>query len=203
MSQDTFAEKNGELPPQRRSEMLVAVGSNMDSTAGNPRETIRAGVELIVEAGGVIRTMSHFYSTPAFPAGSGPDYVNAALAISAPWSPQEALTHLHAVEAALGRRRKARWEQRALDLDLLACGDMVSPDEETVRAWMDMPLSQQKTAAPQHMILPHPRLHERAFVLVPLADVAPGWVHPVLGQTVKQLLALLPAADIEQIKALD
>lgn len=203
MSQGTFAHKSGELSPQMQSNMLVAVGSNMNSAVGNPTETILAGVELIMQAGGVIRGQSRFYRTPAFPAGSGPDYVNAALAISAPWSPREALTHLHAVEGELGRIRKARWEQRAIDLDLLACGDLICPDIETARAWMGLPLEQQKNAAPQQMILPHPRLHERAFVLVPLADVAPDWVHPVLNQSVTSMRDKLPASDLEQIKPLN
>lgn len=203
MSQDTFDGKTGGFLPQTRSIMLVAVGSNMDSAAGSPTETIHAGVELIKGAGGVIRSASRLYSTPAFPAGSGPDYVNGALAIETKWTPQEALKHLHAVEAELGRSRIVRWEQRAIDLDLLAIGDLVHPNVDVMQAWMDLPLEQQKSSAPDEMILPHPRMHERGFVLVPLADVAPDWVHPILNQTVMQMLEALPSADRDQIEPIE
>lgn len=203
MSQANIAAKNGELTLRKPQNMLVAVGSNMNSVAGNPTETVLAAVESVQRAGGVIRARSRLYRTPAFPAGSGPDYVNAALAVAARWTDQEALAQLHDIEKQLGRSRKARWEQRAIDLDLLARDQTVLPDLETMREWMDLPLEQQKRAIPDQMILPHPRMHERAFVLVPLADVAPDWEHPVLKRTVREMLAALPASDLDQIKPLE
>lgn len=202
MSQGTFAGKNDGFLPQFRSVMLVAVGSNMDSASGSPTETVHAAVELLQRLGGVIRAKSRLFRTPAFPVGSGPDYVNGALVIAADWTPQEALSHLHAVEADLGRRRRARWEQRVIDLDLLAFDDLVRPDVTHALSWMNLSLERQMRTAPEQLILPHPRMHERAFVLVPLADIAPDWVHPILNQTVMQMLAALPAADRAQIKTI-
>ena len=109
------------------------------------------------------------------------------------------MAHLHTIESELGRVRKGRWGQRTIDLDLLAHGDRVCPDERTLRDWMGLPLDLQKNTAPDRLILPHPRMHERGFVLMPLADVAPHWVHPVLGQTVVQMLAGLPDTAVQDI----
>ena len=97
----------------------------MRSKSGSPEETILAGIELLVAAGAIIKGQSHFYRTPAFPAGSGPEYVNGALEILVNWTEQDTLVNLHAVEEKLGRSRIMRWEQRAIDLDFLAIGDVV------------------------------------------------------------------------------
>ena len=114
---------------------------------------------------------------------------------SANLSPLDLLSILHAVEETFGRKRAQRWGMRTLDLDLLAMGDSVLPDAATQTRWRSLPSADQSRVAPDQLILPHPRLQDRAFVLVPLADVAPDWRHPVLGQTVAQMVAALPAAD--------
>jgi 2-amino-4-hydroxy-6-hydroxymethyldihydropteridine diphosphokinase len=140
---------------------------------------------------------SRFFRTPCFPAGAGPDYVNAAciLQVSADLSPLAILARLHDVEETFGRRRAQRWGMRTLDLDLLAIGDSVLPDADTQNRWRTMPDADQTRLAPDQLILPHPRLQDRAFVLVPLADVAPDWRHPLLGLTVADMVSRLPAAD--------
>lgn len=98
----------------------------------------------------------------------------------------------------MGRERGTRWGQRTLDLDLLAMGDLVLPDAQVYAHWRDLPLEDQARRAPEQLILPHPRLQDRAFVLVPLSDVAPDWRHPVLGRTVLEMRdALSPEALAE------
>jgi 2-amino-4-hydroxy-6-hydroxymethyldihydropteridine diphosphokinase len=85
---------------------------------------------------------------------------------------------------------------RTLDLDLLAVGDLVLPDATTYAEWRALPADLQRLRAPDDLILPHPRMQDRAFVLVPLADVAPDWVHPVLGLSVAEMRDGLPADDL-------
>ncbi len=157
---------------------------------------------MLGDRGAVIRDSSRFYATPCFPSGAGPDYVNAALRVELSGTARQALDILHEVEEALERTRDKRWGQRTLDLDLIACGQQVSPERTTVQHWIDLPLDRQLRAAPEELILPHPRLQDRAFVLVPLMDIAPQWVHPVIGKTVRQMHADLPAADRNAVKAL-
>ncbi|MGL5008520.1 MAG: 2-amino-4-hydroxy-6-hydroxymethyldihydropteridine diphosphokinase, partial [Paracoccaceae bacterium] len=99
------------------------------------------------------------------------------------------------IENRFGRRRDQRWGMRTLDLDLVALGDSVLPDAATHARWRDLPATDQARIAPETLILPHPRLQDRAFVLVPLADVAPDWRHPLLNLTVSEMVARLPAED--------
>lgn len=186
---------NGEIAKERRRMALLALGSNLTSTYGNPVETLNHALHLFQLSGAMIRDISAFYRTPAFPEGSGPDFVNAAAAFEVPWNAAETLRMLHTIEAQMGRVRDKRWGQRTLDLDLIAIDDAVLPDPETHRRWRNLDLAAQQDAAPDQLILPHPRLQDRAFVLIPLLDIAPDWVHPVLGQSVQQMCDALPAAD--------
>ena len=185
------------------AECLVAVGANLPSPAGSVAKTVAVALGLLAGEFDESPVVSRLYVTPAFPAGSGPDYVNAALRGMSSRPPQELMTALHAIEARFGRTRRKRWESRVLDLDLVACGDKVLPDRATLRRWMEMPPAQQQSQIPDQLLLPHPRMHQRGFVLVPLLDVAPDWRHPLLGRTVRQMLHDLPAAERDDIRMLE
>ena len=202
MSQGQVNGGVGETSTVPMHDLLIALGSNLASSVGAPRETLKAALKLLQTSGAVIRATSTFYHTPAFPAGNGPDYVNAAVRITAPWGPVKALGVLHRIEGQMGREREQRWGQRTLDLDLLACDDMVLPDRQTHKIWQELPLEAQIGRVPEQLILPHPRLQDRAFVLVPLADVAPEWVHPLLGKPVRALLDALPERDKAAVRPL-
>lgn len=163
---------------------------------------IRAIAEIGTHEAVTVSRTSHWYRTPAYPPGSGPDFVNGAAVIETALSAGEVLQLLHQVERTFGRTRQKRWAPRICDLDLLGAGDFVTPDPETVRQWIEIDPETAADQAPTELILPHPRLHERGFVLVPLAEIAADWKHPVLGVTVKEMLSRLPTADLAEIRAL-
>lgn len=150
----------------------------------------------------MIRAVSRFFSTPCFPAGAGPDYVNAAAVIETTKSPQALLQRLHAVEQEFGRERIQRWGMRTLDLDLVCYGDRILPDRATYDHWHNLDPQLQVQSAPDQLILPHPRLQDRAFVLVPMADIAADWRHPALNKTVAEMIAELPAEDVASVTPL-
>lgn len=178
-------------------ETLIALGANRPSATGGPRATLETALEMIARRGIVVEARARWRRSPAFPAGSGPDFVNGAARLRASLTPEAVLEALHEVEAALGRERLVRWGPRVCDLDLIACGGQVAPDEATARAWMAR--GPAAGPAPEGLILPHPRMHERAFVLAPLAEIAPGWRHPLTGLSVAEMLAALPAAEREEV----
>jgi 2-amino-4-hydroxy-6-hydroxymethyldihydropteridine diphosphokinase len=179
---------------------LIALGANMPAAGRDPAATLRRAIELLGAVPGLsVERVSRWYRTPAWPPGSGADFVNGAAVLTGDLAPATALARLHAVEDRLGRTRLLRWGPRVCDLDLLGMGDLVLPDRGTVARWMALSPEGAAAETPDRLILPHPRLHERAFVLVPLADVAPGWRHPVLGRTVAEMRADLPPESLVEI----
>lgn len=174
---------------------LIALGANLPRDGASPAQTLLEAVAALPAEGLHLHALSRFYRTPAYPPGSGPDFVNACAAVRAALPPEAVLAALHRIEAALGRTRQTRWEARKIDLDLLAAGDRVLPDATTEAAWRTLQPGRQQTETPATLIVPHPRLAERGFVLIPLADIAPGWRHPATGQSVAQMLNALPEAE--------
>lgn len=178
---------------------IIGLGANLQSSVGPPVDTLRYALDELGKGGVKLQSVSRFYATPCFPQEAGPDYVNAVAALHTDLNAPDLLSRMNSIEAAMGRTRTTRWGQRTLDLDLLAYGDQIRPDLATFQHWYDLPPEQQSMSAPEQLILPHPRLQDRAFVLVPLAEIAPDWQHPVLGHTAQQLLNDLEAADIAQV----
>ena len=182
-------------------EALIALGSNLAGSLGDPPAAIRRAVGEIARTLGADRTsqadvrLSSLWRSAAWPAGAGPDYVNAAIAVpGVAWAPKAVLAALHRIEARAGRMRGTRWAARTLDLDLLALGEAVAPDAETQARWRRA-AEPERLPAPEELILPHPRMGERAFVLAPLAEVAPLWRHPLTGRGAAEMLAALPEGE--------
>jgi 2-amino-4-hydroxy-6-hydroxymethyldihydropteridine diphosphokinase len=174
---------------------VIAIGGNSASPKGGPASTAAAALVEIQYRIGQIAAVSRFFRTPAFPPGSGPDFVNATVIVKSKLAPAAILEALHGIEAEFGRVRDVRWGARTLDLDLLTYGDAILPDRETQCAWMTLPAEQQGQKAPDVLILPHPRLQDRGFVLIPLAEIAPFLTHPVTGLTVAEMADALPEAE--------
>lgn len=186
------------------SSVLIALGANLSADGRSPADNLGLSLRALPDEGLAVERASRLYATPCFPPGAGPDYVNAAARLRpAPgMGPREVLAALHRVEARFGRERTQRWGMRTLDLDLLAMGQLVLPDPATAAAWRDLPAEAQIAATPDRLILPHPRLQDRAFVLVPLAEIAPRWRHPALGLTVAALRRRLPPAALAEVRPL-
>jgi 2-amino-4-hydroxy-6-hydroxymethyldihydropteridine diphosphokinase len=182
-----------------RSVYFIAMGGNLPIGGQSPKNVVSAALTQIRVSGLVIRAVSRFFATPGFPPGTGPDFVNAVIEVESDLAPERVLSVLHDIEARFARARDARWGARTLDLDLIAGGQTVMPAPGVVRRWIDLPLEAQQNEAPDALILPHPRLQDRAFVLVPLCDIAPDWRHPLLGETARAMLAALPRSHIAGI----
>lgn len=183
-------------------EIVIGLGGNLPFQGSPTATTLKRAIILLADDDLVIRAVSRFFSTPCFPAGAGPDYVNAAVAVETTLGPDQLLGRLHRVEATLQRERAQRWGMRTLDADLLAYGQTVMPDEAQQTRWRLLPPEDQIRAVPDRLILPHPRLQDRAFALIPMADVAPGWVHPLLNRSVTRMCSDLSMADREAVRAL-
>ena len=155
----------------------IALGANLGDRLGQLRSAVRA-----LGALGTIAARSAVWETAAD--GPPPDYMNAAIALDTTMRPLPLLEAMHAIEAAHGRRRAvgaAPNLPRTLDLDLLLLGDRVI---ETDR-----------------LVVPHPRMHERAFVLSPLVEIAADVVHPLLHCSMRSLLEALPPG--QRVRRLD
>lgn len=143
--------------------IIVALGSNL----GASEDLLEAALLQLAAAGLPILARSSWWRSAAWPDPTQPAYRNGVAIVETNRDPAAVMVTLLAIEATLGRRRTTRNAPRTLDLDLIAHG----------RTILDIP----------DLTLPHPRAHERRFVMGPLAEIAPAWVHPVLGQTAEVL----------------
>jgi 2-amino-4-hydroxy-6-hydroxymethyldihydropteridine diphosphokinase len=144
----------------------IGIGSNLGEREVNLRRALAA---LVQSPGLEVRRISAFLNNPAHGGPEGaPDFLNCAVEAQTTLAAQPLMKRLLEIEHEMGRLRREKWEPRIIDLDLLLHGDTIM--------------------ATDSVTVPHPLMHERPFVLRPLAEIAPQAVHPVLGATIRTLL---------------
>ncbi|HIK27402.1 MAG: 2-amino-4-hydroxy-6-hydroxymethyldihydropteridine diphosphokinase [Oscillatoriaceae bacterium SKW80] len=154
----------------------LALGSNL----GDSRTILENALKILDKTPGItILSRSHWYQTA--PVGPPqPDYINGCALLQVEMTPQQLLQTILAVETQFGRVRKERWGARTLDLDLLLFDNLI----------LDTP----------KLKIPHPRMRERAFVLVPLAEIAPDWIEPVTGIAIAILAQNLDSTGVRRLE---
>lgn len=151
------------------SAVIIALGSNLPGDYSSPRALLEAAIDRLTPAGLRVISRSRLWRSAAWPDPTQPEYLNLVTLVETALEPIAILHTLHSIEADFGRAREALNEARTLDLDLIAAGRRVIQEGG--------------------ITVPHPRAHARLFVMGPLAEIAPGWVHPVLGRTASALAA--------------
>lgn len=149
--------------------IIIAMGSNLPGDYASSTVLLEAALSRFSGAGLNVMRRSRWWRSAAWPDPSRPEYLNGVVLVETSLPPEAVLAQILALEAQFGRRRDLRNDPRTLDLDLIAYG----------RSVIDTP----------DLVLPHPRAHERRFVMGPLAEIAPDWVHPALDETAAVLAA--------------
>ena len=153
--------------------IFIALGANLPWYDYRADVTLKAAARILQDAGVEISGSSYLYATAPVPVSDQPWFYNAVLSVETTMKPESFLTLLNEIEAGFGRVRTVQNAPRILDLDIIDWKGQIRTEDE-------------------HLILPHPRMHERAFVLYPLRDIAPEWKHPASGRALSELIAAIP-----------
>ena len=156
--------------------IYIGLGANIPNKKNlSLIDTLKSAMICIESLSLKIIEKSSFYSSAPYPMSDQPWFINSVISIETTLKPKELLNALHEIERLFGRERREKWGPRTLDLDLLTYNNLQSDKEVN---------------------LPHPRMHERAFVLYPLNEVSKNWVHPILQKNVNELIKALPPGQV-------
>lgn len=147
---------------------------------GDKRKNMETAIRLLQEQAGEVLSESSLYATEPWGLENQDDFVNQAVLISTQLQPDELLQKILSIELQMGRRREQKWGPRLIDIDILDYAGLILHTND--------------------LTLPHPFLHERMFTLMPLKQVSPGWIHPVLNKNIDELIAGCP--DKKSVEAL-
>ncbi|MDG1859759.1 MAG: 2-amino-4-hydroxy-6-hydroxymethyldihydropteridine diphosphokinase [Emcibacteraceae bacterium] len=170
--------------------ILIGLGSNLTTEEyATSKEILEAAIVQLNENNIVVRKKSSFYETEPVPKSDQPWFVNAVVQVDTNLNAIDLLKRLHEIEHDLGRVRRERWEARIIDLDLLCYNNDIYPSKDQ---WAKV----RKDIGPSFTVIPHGRLHERDFVLIPMRDIAPDWMHPIFEKTTENMLDQLVSVGI-------
>lgn len=161
--------------------ILIGLGGNLASHAGAPVDTFRSALRALDAASAKVVRVSSLYVSPPWPSGDGPEFFNQAAEIETRLPPGSLLQLLLRVEAAHGRVRRDKWGPRTLDLDILDYHGLITDID--------------------FIALPHPWVEQRAFVLKPVAEIAPKWRHPISGLLASEALGALDSKEASACRA--
>jgi len=179
---------------------LISCGANISGPLGKPSETLKIVLEELRKRNLEVVRKSKLYSSLAFPDPKEPKYLNRCLELKVDFKAVDVLKLLKQIENKMGRLEGSRWGSRSCDLDLLSFANQISPSTKVFDYWYKMPLEKQIVTKPNILLLPHPRLQDRAFVLKPLMEFAADWIHPVLNVSVKEMFNSLSKDDQDSVK---
>ncbi|HYK76364.1 MAG TPA: 2-amino-4-hydroxy-6-hydroxymethyldihydropteridine diphosphokinase [Daejeonella sp.] len=145
----------------------LLLGSNL----GDSQKYLEEAVKLLESNVGVVKEASSFYQTASWGKTDQPDFINQVICLQTAYKPQQLLEKILVIEQQLGRQRIEKWGSRTIDIDILFYGQQVIQEP--------------------NLIIPHPYLHQRRFTLMPLLEIAPDLLHPVLNKSIRELFETL------------
>ncbi|MFL2792847.1 MAG: 2-amino-4-hydroxy-6-hydroxymethyldihydropteridine diphosphokinase [Paracoccaceae bacterium] len=180
---------------------IIVLGSNLSSEFGSSTEILKKCVGELKSFQAIQSLLeSKWYISSSFVDKSEPRYVNVGIRFCTNLKPKELLNFTSDLEIKYGRKRQRRWEPRTCDIDILLCDQFILPSKLYFEKWLKLDFFEQKELSPDELILPHPRLQERAFFLKPLNDLQPDWTHPFLEMKAKEMLDSLPSNELQNIE---
>jgi len=158
---------------------MWTIGVGLGSNLGDRLNNLRQAVELLKNCGFLVKDRSDVFETPPLGVEEQPYFLNACLLAEYDGKPEEILRCFKKIEARIGRKPRERWGPREIDLDILFIDDLVLSNDE--------------------LVIPHPQLHKRPFVIIPLLQICPKWRHPLLGVTIEDLYKNIDASSVIRI----